>query len=170
MQYLKLIWSMGLYKQLGCLPLPTMGADICNPGGCLVLWHSPKVEKIHGGERRAISQLLLGPHAAIVLEVQQTHRNIYRSLGRCWHTCGQTTGTQKPCQVEKIHGGGKRSISQLLLEPHAPNFLEVPETHRNISRPFGRCWCIHEQSTSTQNWAKFSKYLGEWGGQYLSFY
>ena len=60
-------------------------------------------------------------------------------------------------KLSKYMGRG-RSISQLLLGPHAPNtFLEVPETHRSISRSLGRCWHTCWQSASPQNWAKLSK-------------
>ena len=59
----------------------------------------------------------------------------------------------------------RRSISQLLLGPHAPNtFLEVPDTHRNISRLPGRCWNTYRQSASAQNWPKLSKYISFYEG------
>ena len=73
------------------------------------------------GEGRSISQLLLGLHVSNFLEVAETHMKISRSLGKFCHTCGQSSSTQNLGQVEKICGGLGRSISQLLLGPHAPN-------------------------------------------------
>ena len=72
--------------------------------------------------------------------------------------------------VEQMHRGVGSSISQLLLGPHAPNFLEVPKTHGNISRLLGSVDTSMSGAPVPKNWAKLSKYMGEWGGQHLSFY
>ena len=64
----------------------------------------------------------------------------------------------------------KLSCVHFSLCLHVPNFLEVPETHRNITRPPGRCCTPAGRVPVPTNQAKLSKYMGEVGGQYLSFY
>ena len=82
-----------------------------------------------------------------------------------------STSAQKLGQVEQIYGGAGNSISQLLLGPHAPNtiwrFLQHTATFLDhlggVDTPAGRVLL-------PENWAELSKYMGEWGGQYISFY
>ena len=63
------------------------------------------------------------------------------------------------------------SISQLPSKASCTKlFLEVPATHRNISRPLARCWHTCRQSISALNWAELRKCMGQWGCQYLRFY
>ena len=129
-----------------------------------------ELRKIYAGMQRSVSQLPFGLNTPNVFGGPETHRNISTSLGRCWPTHGQSDSIQTLGQVEQTHGGGRRSIFHLLLGPPAPIYLEVPERHWNISRSLGRCWHTCRQSAIAQNLAEFSKYMGEWGGQYLSFY
>ena len=59
------------------------------------------------GVRSSISQLLLGPHAPNTFwEVPETHRNIPGLLGRCWHTCRQSTSALKTMnhELSKYYG------------------------------------------------------------------
>ena len=61
-------------------------------------------------------------------------------LGGVGTHAGRVPVPRNWADVEQIHGGVGRSVSQLLLGPHAPSIsVEVPETHRNISRPLWRC-------------------------------
>ena len=77
----------------------------------------------------------------------------------------------KTGQVEQIHGGGEVCISASIRAPCTKFCFQVPETHRNISdhlggvdTPAARGVLVHK------NQAKLSKYMGEQGGQYPSFY
>ena len=80
-----------------------------------------QVEQIPGGLGKSISQHLLGSHAPIFLDVSETHKKIFRLLWRCWHTYMQSVSAWILGQVEQIHGGVGKSISQHLLGPiHAP--------------------------------------------------
>ena len=61
------------------------------------------------------------------------------------------------------------NISASIRSPCTKYLLEVPETHCNIldhlrglDTPVGRVMV-------PKHWAKLSKYIGEWGVQYLSF-
>ena len=137
------------------LEVPETHRNISRPFGRY--WHtfeqsastqnSAKLGKLIWEQEVNISASIRAPYTKFCLEVSQTYRNISRLPGRCWPTYGQSAGAQNPGQVEQIHGGVGWSISQLLLGPLAPNFLEVPETHRNIStQPTG---CLH-----TCWWAK----------------
>ena len=58
----------------------------------------------------------------ILLEVPETHRNISRSLWEVLTHLQVECQQSKLGQVEKIHGGVGRTVSQLLLGPHAPIF------------------------------------------------
>ena len=78
------------------------------------------------------------------------HKNISRLIRRCWPTCGQSASAQKAGQVEQIHLGMGRSISNLHYGPMQQIIWEVPETHRNI-------WHTCRQSTGTQYQTKLSK-------------
>ena len=60
-----------------------------------------------------------GPIHQLFWEVPETHRNISRPLGRCWHTHGQRAGSQQIVQVEQIDGGGEVNISAS-VRAHAP--------------------------------------------------
>ena len=70
-----------------------------------------------------ISASIRAPCTKYFLEVAETHRNISRSLGKCFDSCGQSASAPKLGQVEKIHGGVGRSISLPPLELHAPNLF-----------------------------------------------
>ena len=101
------------------------------------------------------------------LQVSETHRNICRSLGRCWHACGQNTGTQNPGQVEQINWGiGKVNISAFIRALCIKSFLDVPETHRNFLDQMGGV----DTPASAQNSGQVEQIHGVVGGQYLSFY
>ena len=81
----------------------------------------------------------------------------------------------KPCQVEQIYGGAGRSISQILLRHHAPNFAWRFLRHiGTFVHHLGGVDTIEVESRgralAPKYQAKFSKYIGEQGGQYLSFY
>ena len=103
-------------------------------------------EKLCRGVGKSISQHLLGPHLTIFLENSETHWNISDHLkGVCTPT-GEALVPDNPWaehqypnlgQVEQIHVGVGNSISQHLLGPHTPSFVEIPETHRNIFRLLG---------------------------------
>ena len=109
------------------------------------------------GSRGSISQLLLGPHAPIFWRFLRHIRTLLDYLGGVETHVGRVPVPKNWDKLSKYIGEW-RSISQLLLGPHAPNtFLEVPETHRSISRSLGRCWHTCWQSASPQNWAKLSK-------------
>ena len=69
-----------------------------------------------------------------------------------------------------IHRAVGRSISQLLLGPHAPKCLEVPETHRSsldhlegVNTPMGAALVL-------ENWAKLINTWGSGEVNILSFY
>ena len=98
-----------------------------------------QVEQIHGGVGKSISQHLLGPHAPTCfwrfLQHIGTLLETWKVLTHSW----AEHWPPKMGQVEQTHGGMGKSISQHLLGPHAPNFFEVPGTHRNTFRPLGRC-------------------------------
>ena len=104
------------------------------------------------------------------LEVPETHGNISRLLGRCSHTHGQRASAQKVGQVEPIHVGVGRSISQLLLGPHVPNFFgSYWDTYKYL-------YAIWEVLTHLQAECQHPKpgqidqiNVGG-GGHYLSFY
>ena len=129
-----------------------------------------QVEQIHVGVGDSISQHLLGTMHQVYLEIPETHRNIFRLLGRCWHTNGWSIGTWKLGQFEQIHRGVGKSISQHLLGPMHQTSLEIPETHRNIFRLLGRCWHTNGWSIGTWKLGQFEQIHGEWGSQYLSIY
>ena len=83
---------------------------------------------------------------------------------------GRVPVPKHQAKLSKYIGDG-RSISQLLLRLHAPNFswrfMRHIETFLDylgdVDTPMGRV-------PVPRNWAKLSKYMWEWGGQYLSFY
>ena len=76
----------------------------------------------------------------IFLEVPETHRNISRPFGEVVDApVGRVPHTQTLGQVEQINMGGEVNISASIRAPYTKCCLEVPETHRNISRPLGRC-------------------------------
>ena len=77
-----------------------------------------------------ISASIRAPYTKF-LEVPEIHRNIFDHMGGVDTPMGRVL-VPKLGQVEKIHGGMWRSISQLLLGPYTPNVLEVAETHRHI--------------------------------------
>ena len=95
------------------------------------------------------------------LEVSETQVNMFRPLGRCWHMHGQSVSAQYWDKLRKYMGEMGVNISASVMAPCTKCYFEVPEIHRNISRPLGRCWHTCRQSASTQNWAKLSKYMGE---------
>ena len=72
------------------------------------------------------------------LEVPETHRNISRPFGSIYTPMGRVPAPKNQAKLSNYMGEG-RSISQLLLGPHAPTFLEVSETHRNTSTPPTGC-------------------------------
>ena len=78
-------------------------------------------ENTWGNAEVSISASVMAPYTKF-LEVPEAHRNISRPLGRCWHTCGQSASAKNLGWVQQIYGGVGRSISQLLLGPHAPKF------------------------------------------------
>ena len=110
---------------------------------------------------RSISQLLLWPHAPNIFWRFLWHIETFLDHLGCWHTNGQSTCTHKPGQVEQIHGGVGRSISQLLLGHHAQNvlwrFLRHEESFLDhvggVATPAGRVLV-------PRNLAKLSKYMG----------
>ena len=80
-----------------------------------------QVEKIHG---EGIGQYLSFWQGSIHQIFWRLLRHIgtfVDTLGRCWHTCGQSASAQNLGWVQQIYGGVGRSIYQLLLGPHAPN-------------------------------------------------
>ena len=94
----------------------------------------------------------------IILEVSETHRNTFRLLRRGLHTHRQSISVHILARLSKYMG---ESISQHLLGPHAPNFLEVSQTHRNIFRLLGRCWCTH--SWEQWDWITGPSWANTWG-------
>ena len=78
---------------------------------------------------------------------------------------------KKQGQVKQIHGGVGRSVSQLLLGPPAPNFLwRFLEHIGTFVDHLGGVDPTMGRVPVPKNQAKLSKYMEEWGGQYLSFY
>ena len=96
-----------------------------------------------------ISASIRASHIKFGLEVSETHKNISRPLWDIKTPAGRMSVPKaEPSWANTF--GVRSSISQLLLGPHAPNFWEVPETHRNIPRLPGRWWHTCRQSTSAQ--------------------
>ena len=146
-----------------CLEIPEthrniwdhLGGVDTSVGGALV----PKpgyVEQIYGGTGRSISQLLSGPNVPNLFG--RFLRQIETFLDHLWgvDTPVGRVLAPKTCLSWANTWGVGRSISQFLLGPHVPNLLEVPYTHRNISRPFGRLthlWAVCQHSKSGSSWA-----------------
>ena len=59
----------------------------------------------------------------IFLEVQETHRNTSDHLGDVDTPVSRVPIPKNQAKLSKYMGGVGRSISQLLLRPHAPNIL-----------------------------------------------
>ena len=113
------------------------------------------------GVGRSISQLQLGPlstntfwrflrHIGIILDL----------LGDVDIPMGRASAPRPGPHWANIWGSGEVNISASIRAP-CTNFLDAPETHRNIYTPLGRCWHTCRQGTSTQNQAKLSKYMAE---------
>ena len=116
-----------------------------------------------------ISASIRASHIKFGLEVSETHKNISRPLWDIKTPAGRMSVPKaEPSWANTF--GVRSSISQLLLGPHAPNFWEVPETHRNIPRLPGRFWHTCRQSTSAQKMNHRQQIHGEWGAQYLGFH
>ena len=149
------------------LEVPKTHRSICRPlGMCAGTVPVPKT----GLNWASISASIKAQCNKYFLEVLETYRNISISLERCWHTCGQSGRTQNWPKLSKYIEEEEVNISASIRAPCTKYFLEVPETHRNISRSLGRCWHTFGQSASTQNWVDLSKCMWECGGQYPSFY
>ena len=84
---------------------------------------------------------------------------------------GRALAPKIQAKLSQYIGGLGRSISQLLLGPFASKFfLDVPETHRNISGSVAGVDTPAGRLTVPNNMAKVRKYIWGWGGHYLSFY
>ena len=83
----------------------------------------PKLSKYMGGAGRSISQLLLGPHAPHFFWRFLRHIGIFQTTWKVLTHLQVECQCPKLGQVKQIHGGVGRSISQLLLAPHAPIFF-----------------------------------------------
>ena len=116
------------------LEAPKTHRNICRLlGRC---WHTcrlstsnknqSQVEQRHGRVGRSVFQLLLGPHAPNVLWRFLRHIGTFLDHLRDVDTPLVRAPAPKPRPRWANTFGVGRSISQLLLEPHAPIFLEVP--------------------------------------------
>ena len=114
------------------------------------------------GVRSSISQLPLRPHAP---------NCFWRYLRHIGTFLDHLQGVDTPADRVPVAKAGPswantfgvgRSISWQSIKAWCTNFLDIPETHRNISRQLVRCWHTCRQSASGQSWDKLSKYI--WGG------
>ena len=114
------------------------------------------------GAGRSISQLLLGPHAPNTFSRFLRHIGTFLDyLGGVDTPMGRVPVPRIPGQVEQIHLGVGRSISQLSLGSHAPNlvcrFLRNIGTFLDylggVETPMGRAPAPKFQ-------AKLRKYMG----------
>ena len=73
-------------------------------------------------------------------------------------------------KLSKYMGWGEVNISAS-IGPHAPNcFLRFPRHIGTFLDQFGGVNTSMGGASVPKTWAKLSKYIREWGGQYLSFY
>ena len=123
------------------------------------------------GEGRSISQLLLGPHAQNTFCRFLRHIGTFLDyLGGVDTPAGRVPMPKKLGQAEQIHLRVERSISQLLLGPHAQNtfcrFLRHIGTFvdhvEGVDTPAGRLPALKMELSWANAWER--------GGQYLSFY
>ena len=128
-------------------------------------------EQIHGGVGRSICQLLLGLHTPNVLKMFLKHKGTLLDYLRGVDTpMDRVPAPKTGMSWANTWGSGEVNISVAIRALYTKFFWEVSERHRDISRPLRRCWHTHGQSASAQHMSKLSKYMGEWGGQYVSFY
>ena len=151
-----------IFRPLGAVDTPV--------GRALAPQKPGQVEQIYGGMRRSISQLLLGHHAPNVLWRFLRHIETFLDyVGGVDTPTGRVPVTKAGPNWANTFGVG-RSISQLLLGPHAPIFLEVPETHRNISDHLGDVDTPMGRALAPRKPGHVEQIHGGGGGQYLSFY
>ena len=98
-----------------------------------------KLSKYMGKGEVNISTFIKAPCTKLFLEVPQTHRNISNHLGGVDTSMSRVLVFKNLAKLSKYMGKGKVNISTFIKAPCTKLFLEVPQTHRNISRPLGRC-------------------------------
>ena len=147
----------GVDTPMGRAPAPK------NPG---------QVEQIHGVAERSISQLLLGPHAPNIFCRFLRHTETFLDhLGGVDTPAGRVWAPKTGLRWANTWGRGRSNTSASIRAPCTKYFLEVPDTHRNISRLLERCWITCWQSASAQKPGQVDQiHGGRWGGEYLSFY
>ena len=110
-------------------------------------------------------------HAPNFLEVPETCRNIFRPLGRWWHTCGQSASAQKLGWVEQIHGGdGKVNISASFRAPWTKFFLRFLRCKGICLDHLGGVDTPVDRVLAPKTGLNWANTCGRWGGQYPSFY
>ena len=90
-------------------------------GGPPVPKSRPRWANTWGSGEVYISASIRVPYTKTFWVVSEIYRNIFRPLGQCWHTHGQSASAQNMSKLSKYMEEG-RSICQLLLGLHAPIF------------------------------------------------
>ena len=89
---------------------------------------------------RSVSQPLLGPHAPNSFWKFLRHIETFLDyLGDADTPEGRVLVPRNWAKLSKYIGSWEVNISASIRAPSTKFFLEVPETHRNISRLHGRC-------------------------------
>ena len=92
------------------------------------------------GVGRSISQLLLGSHAPNTFWRFLRHIGIFLDhLGGVDTPIGRVSALKTGLRWANTWGSGEVSISASIRVPCTKYFLEVPETHKNISRLLEKC-------------------------------
>ena len=99
-----------------------------------------QVEQIHLGMGRSICQLLLRPHAPNTFWRFQNHIEIFLDhLGGVDPPVGRVLVPNYEAKLSKYMGEGEVNISASIRAPCTKYFLEISETHRNMSRVLVMC-------------------------------
>ena len=129
-----------------------------------------QVKQIHGGVGESISQHLLGPHAQTSLEVCETHRNISDYLGGVGTPMGRASVPKSWPGWDNTCRSGEVNISASIRAPCTKYFWNFLRHIGTFLDYWGGVGTPMDGALVPDNWAKLSKYIGEWGSQYLCIY
>ena len=108
-------------------------------GGVPVLKYWAKLSKCMGQREVNISASIRTLSTKFCLEVPQTHRNISDYLGCVDKPMDRAPAPKIQAMLSKYIWEREVNISASIRTPCTKYFLEVPQTHKNISRSCGRC-------------------------------
>ena len=131
---------------------------------CVCPGNKAKLSKYMGSGQVNISASIKASCTAFIWEFLRHIGTFVYHLGCVNTSMGRAAPPKTRPNWANTLGSMEVNISTSIKAPCTKYFLEVPETHRIISRSLGRCWHTCRQSASALNWAGLSKYLSFYEG------